>query len=119
MEIMRKGLSEILPGVCCRIGADEALLPRGGCAFCIISLKRGLIVITLVAEDGSTVLDVTPVTHQPVPIIMADFVAEMIKQRTIWFAHGYPELLPHPVIGFGERQRDNAIVMAGHNLRSQ
>jgi hypothetical protein len=62
--------------------ADEALLPRGGRAFCIISPKRGFIVIPLVAEDSSTALDVTPSrgSLRPAGQLASDWEPKLLHQ---------------------------------------
>lgn len=40
----------------------------------------------------------------------------MAKQRAIGFAHGRSKLLPHGIIGFDERQSNDAIVMPRHDF---
>ena len=46
---------------------------------------------------------------------MADLVAEVSKERPIRLAHLLPAPLPLSIIGFGDIDRDEAVVVAGQH----
>ncbi|MGY4185222.1 hypothetical protein ACVI1I_001994 [Bradyrhizobium sp. USDA 4459] len=78
--------------------------------------SQGLAVIGgIVAEHGAAFVQSAAVAHQHVPKVMSDLVAEMPEQRAIRLAHFEPAPLALDGIGLGQRDRDQAVVMAGHD----
>ncbi len=78
---------------------------------------QGLTVIGgIVTEHGAAFVELAAIAHQHVPEIMADLVAETAEQRAIGLAHLQPAPLALAPIGLGERDRDQAIVMAGQDF---
>ena len=49
---------------------------------------------------------------------MPDLVAEMAEQRAVRFVHGGAPLLALGVVGFLERERDQAVIVTGHHPRA-
>jgi len=77
---------------------------------------QGLAVIgRIVAEDSTACVELAARADQHIPEIMSDLVAEMPEQRPIGLAHLQPAPLALDAVGFGKRDRDQAVVMAGHD----
>ena len=82
-----------------------------------MALERGGVVPGLVAERGAESLDPAAVAHQHVPVVMPDLVAEMAEQGAVGLVHARTAPLEFGRIGFGERDRHHAVVVARHHLR--
>ena len=52
---------------------------------------------------------------QPVPVVVADLVAEMAEQRAVGLAHLGAPLFALGVVGLGDIERDQALVVAGQD----
>lgn len=46
---------------------------------------------------------------------MTDLVPKMSKQRAVTLRHRQPEFLAFRVVGLGDIDRDDAVLMTGHN----
>src|SRR5580698_1874336 len=57
------------------------------------------------------------VCYQPIPVIMADLVAEMAKRCAIELPHFLPEALALGVVGLGDVDGNKAIHMSRHDRR--
>ncbi len=88
VQVVREGLGPVLPGVARRIGGDVAGLPVRWRAIPVMTLQGILVVHRFVAEDISEALQPAGiVANQPVPVIVAELVAEMAEQGAIVLAH--------------------------------
>ena len=86
VQVMRPGFRPVFPGVHAGVGADEVRLPVGGRA-CFIVVLQGLAVVgTLITEQRAAGVQPGAVGDQPVPVVMADLVAEMPEQGAVGFA---------------------------------
>ncbi len=56
------------------------------------------------------------VADQPVPVIVAELVAEMAEQRAVVLAHLDAHLFSLGGIGLGDVERDQAVVVAGQHM---
>ena len=99
-----------------RVGRDEVLLPVRRGALAVMTFERLAIVLGVVAEHRPAGLELAPVPHEYVPIMMADLVAEMAKHAAIWLVQLRPAPLALGAVGLCQRNRHNALVVAGHDL---
>ncbi len=78
--------------------------------------QRLVVVGALVAEQRVKALQPGGVVaDQPVPIIVAELVAEMAEQRAVVLAHLGAHLLALGGIGLGDVERDQPVVVAGQH----
>ena len=80
-----------------------------------MALQRFAVVGALVAEYRAARLEAARVAHQPIPVIVPDFVAEMADQRAVRLAERRAPLLTLGVVAFGDVERDQAVVVTGHH----
>ena len=114
---MRPALRPVLPGMRGGIGAHEPLLPVGRRTVLVVLIQRLRIVLALVAEERTPALEARAGLHQPLPVVMADLVAEVSKHRSIRLVQGDAPLLALGIVGLAEVQGDHAARMAGfHRL---
>src|SRR3954447_5743662 len=116
VKIVRPGLGEIFPGMRGRVGRNVVLLPVRRGAFGIVTLQGLTVIGGIVAEHGAAFVQHAAVAHQHVPEIVPDLVAEMPEQRPVGLAHLQPAPLALDVVGLGQRDRDQAVVVAGQDL---
>ena len=74
------------------------------------------VVLAVVAEHRPASVEPAAVADQPVPEIVAGLVAEVAEQGAIGFVHGHTALLAVGVVGFGQRDGDEAVVMSRHDF---
>src|ERR1700734_384118 len=81
-----------------------------------MALEGGLVVLLIVTEYSSTLFELAAVANQDVPIMVPDLVPEMAEQA----GRGLGQIRPPPLdlgaVGFGERNRHHAVVMARHHF---
>ena len=53
--------------------------------------------------------------HQAIPVVVRDLVAEMTEQGAVGLAHLPPHALAFGIVGLGQVDGDEAVVMAGHH----
>ncbi len=112
VQIVGPGLGEILPRMGTRISADEAVHPVRRRTFAVVALERHGVVLRLVAEGLAKRVDPALLHDQAVPIIMADLVADMPHKRAVRLSHGLPSRLPLRVVGLGDVDGDEPVVMS-------
>ncbi len=79
--------------------------------------QRLVIVGALVAEKLMEALKAAGiVADQPIPVVVAELVAEMAEQRAVVLAHLGTHLLAFGGIGLGDVERDQAVVVAGQHM---
>jgi hypothetical protein len=71
----------IPPRMSGRIGADVMLLPVRRCAVLVMRLQHLTIVHAVITKNCAALVQRAPITHQHIPEVVADFVAEVTKQR--------------------------------------
>jgi len=99
-----------------RIGRHEALLPVRRRAFGVVTLQRLVVIHGIVAEHGAAGVQLAAVTHQHVPEIVPDLVAEVTEQGPVGLAHRQPPPFALDVVGLRQRDRDQAVVVPRHHL---
>src|ERR1700683_894860 len=57
------------------------------------------------------------VCYQPIPVIMADLVAEMAERRAIELAHFLSATLALSVVGLGDVDGNDAVAISRHDRR--
>ncbi len=77
-------------------------------------LERLLVVPAFVAKKLAERFESPRIAHQPVPEVMAGLVAQMTKQSAIGLTHRQAKFLALSVIGFGEINGDEAVLIACH-----
>jgi hypothetical protein len=85
----------------------------------IVALQSGFVVLRIIAEHGSTGVELGPVSHKNVPIVMANLVPEVAKQAAIGFGQFGAALFKLRTVGLRERDRHHAVVVPGHDLRPE
>ena len=100
VQVVRPGLGPVLPGMHGGVGADVRLRPVGGRPLLVVALERLGVAGPLVAEQlrGKRV-EPGGAPDQPVPVVVADLVAEVAQQRAVGLVHGVPDLLALGVVG--------------------
>jgi hypothetical protein len=83
-----------------------------------MGLQRGAVVGALVAEQLAVWLDPRRVRDQPVPVVVADFMAEMPEQRAVGFAQRNPRRFALAVVGLLDVDRDHPPCVSGHHAWS-
>ena len=53
--------------------------------------------------------------HQAIPVVVRDLVAEMTEQGAVGLAHLPPHALAFGIVGLGQVDGDEAVVVAGHH----
>ena len=91
-------------------------MPVGRCAVVVIGLQGFAVILAVVAEHRPASLEAAAVADQPVPEIVARFVAEVAEQGALGFVHGHTALLAIGVIRFGQRDGEEAVIMSRHDL---
>src|SRR5580658_8875361 len=81
-----------------------------------MTFERLTVVLRVVAEHGPAGLELAPVPHEYVPVMMADLVAEMAKHAAIRLVQLRPATLALGAIGLRQRDRHDALVVTGHDL---
>jgi hypothetical protein len=94
------------------------LLPVGWRALSIVTLQAGGIVLAIIAKHGATSIELTAVPDKNIPKVMTDLMPEMAERRAVRFGQFRPASLALDAIGLRKGDRDEAILMAGHDLRS-
>src|SRR4051794_30984862 len=107
MQVMSPCLRPIFPGMNTRIGADKSLFPVGLGPFLIVTIQGRGIILTLIAKTLAKRLEQIAVLDEPVPIIMADLVAKMAQQGSVWLMHLQPALFPLGIVSFHDVNRDD------------
>ena len=115
VEVVRPGFGQVLPRMRAGVGGDETLLPIRRRPVGVMALQRRAVVLALVAEQLPERLDVGRIAHQAVPVVVRDLVAEMAEQRAVGLAHLPPHALALGIVGLGEVDGDEAVVVAGHH----
>src|SRR5689334_5525878 len=82
-------------------------------------LQGILIVIPLISEQLAKGGQHIAIADQQVPIVMSDLMTEVTKKRAIWLSHVVSATFALDIIGFGERNCDDAVLMPGHDLLSR
>ena len=77
-----------------------------------------LVILPVVAEDGPAFVEMAAVTHELVPEIVPDLMAEMSDQRAIGLVHELASLFTFRVVRLAQRDRDHAVVVSCHDLRA-
>jgi hypothetical protein len=117
VEIVRPGLRKILPGVCARVRCHEPLGPVGRGPGSVVALQRDLVILTLVAEQLSKLIEGGRIRHQVIPVIVSDLVPEMTEQRAVRLGQGLALALALDVVGFRHIERDEPAGMPGDNSK--
>ncbi len=115
VQVVGPGFGPVFPRVRCSVAADEALFPVGDRTVLVVPLECVAIILALVAEQRAVAVDPWCIGNQAVEIIVAALVTEVTQQRAITFVHLFARALALGRIGFGDVQRDQAIVVAGHH----
>src|SRR5262245_37613678 len=100
-----------------RIGADEALLPVRGGTVGVVSLQRFAMVRPFVAKLAAKGLQRISAGDEPVPVVMANLVPEVARERSIGFVQRRPSPFSFRIVGFGEVDRDDSRGMPGQRIR--
>ena len=79
-----------------------------------MAIERGGVVGLFIAECGAKRRDARGVADQAIEEIMPGFMAEMAEQRAIRLVKRGACFLSMRVVGFGDVERDDAVVMARH-----
>ncbi len=114
VQIVGPGFRPVFPGVHGGVGTDEGRLPVGRRTLFIVALQRGAVIGALIAEQTAVIVEPWAARNQPVPIVVANFVAEMAKQGAIGFLQLDARLLAHVIVGFSDVQGDQPVGMAGY-----
>src|SRR5262249_40401165 len=111
------GFSPVFPGMGGGISADITFLPIWRSTRLIIFLKRPTIIGGFIAKQLAIVVEKAGAGHETIPVIVTDFVAKMTKQGAIRLSHFVPHFFACGIVGFGDVQSDDALVMACHYFR--
>ena len=93
------------------------LRPVGGRPLLVAALEAGGVVLRFIAKELVKPVQPRRSVHQPIPVVMADFMAKMPQQRAVRLAHGFAHGFALGVIGLFEVDGDQAGVVAGHDMR--
>ena len=118
VQVVRPGLGPVLPRVRAGVAGDAAVGPVGSRPLFVVHAQRVHVVGALVAEEFAEIEQPLRRVDQPVPVVVADLVAEMTHQRAVRLAHLGADLLAHHVLGLGGVQGDHAGLVAGDDGRS-
>ena len=95
------------------------LLPIRRRVLLIVALKRGVVVLRVVAEHRAAGFEPASVANQNVPVVVANLMSEVPEQAAIGLGKFRAALFDLRAIGFRKRDRHHAVVMAGHDFRSR
>ncbi len=118
VQVMRPALGPVFPRMHAGIGADVVQRPVRARALRIVGLQAGRVVLGFIAEQGAKALQPVGAGDQPVPVVVADLMAEMPEQRAVGLMHGLAHRFACGVVGLVEVQRDQAGVVPGHDVRA-
>ena len=78
-------------------------------------LQRGAVIDALVAEQDAIRLQQVRVPHQPIPVVMARFVAEMAENGAVGLVHLLAHAFAFDGVGLGDVDGDDTTRMAGQD----
>src|SRR3954454_18608291 len=81
-----------------------------------MALQRLLIINPFISEQLAGGEQHAAVTDQKVPIMMSDLMTKVTKERAVRLTHGLSAVFAHDIISFCECDRDDAVLMSGHDL---
>src|SRR5208337_4741697 len=99
------------------VRTDELLLPVNAWPLVVMLLESLVVVLPLVAEPLTKVVDERAVLDQSVPIVVADLVTEMTQDSAVRFVEPEPPPLAFHLIRLGHIQRDHPVIMPGEYRR--
>src|SRR5438445_6315348 len=94
-----------------RIGADVFNLPQGRRSVLIVALQGLAVVGALISKQLPEGLQAGTVLYQAVPVVMTDLMSKVTQQRAVLLVLQQPLLLPANVVGFGNVDRDESVVV--------
>ncbi|MDT4872185.1 hypothetical protein FQZ97_1073590 [compost metagenome] len=100
------------------VGADVAQAPVGAWPLRIVSLQRGAVVLALIAELVPERREPLGVLHQAVPVVVANLVPHVAKQRAIGLQQLGAAKLTRGVVRFLGIQRDHTVFMTRDDGRA-
>ena len=118
VQVVGPALGEVLPRVGAGVAADEPLLPVRRRTLGVVSFETDAIVLALVAEQHAEPLQPNAVSHQPLPIVVTDLAAEVSEQRAVGLPHFLAGALALGVVGLGDVDGDQPLLMAGQDFRA-
>src|ERR1700712_4619493 len=92
------------------------LLPVERRAVLVMRLQRLFVVDRFVPEDRTAGIELAAIADQYVPEVMADFMPKMPKHGAVGLAHLQSPPLALEIIGLGQRDGDDPVVVARHHL---
>ena len=113
MQIMRPGFGPVFPGVHGGVGADAGVVPIRARAVLVVLVEGVGVTGAFVAEQVAKRWKPVAVGDQPIPIVMADFMAKVAEQGAVRFAHLHTDFFAVGVVGFLDVEGDQAVGMAG------
>ena len=117
VQVMRPAFGPVFPRVGAGVSADVVQPPVGRRAFAVVALQTGGVVLRLVAKQRSKTVHPRRSAHQPVPIVVANFMAKVSQQRAVRLAQGTAHGLADGVVGFQQIERDQPFFVSGHHRR--
>src|SRR5580704_13677809 len=94
------------------VGADVLLSPTWHRALLIVALERGSVILPLIAEQRTEIVQPARLRNQTIPIIVSSFVPQVAEQSAIRLAQLFANALARGIVGLFDVDRDNAIGMA-------
>ena len=116
VQVVGPGFGEVLPGVGGGVDADEVVLPAGFVRVLVVGLQGLVVVGAFVTEHGAERFDGGRAADEQVPVMVADFVAEMAERGAVDFAHLFAHAFAFGVVAFLQRDGDQAVIVAGEHV---
>ena len=80
-----------------------------------MALERRPIVLALIAEHATKLIEPGRIADQKIPIVVPDLVAEMAEQGAIGLLHRVALTLALGIVRFRQAERDEPAGVAGHH----
>src|SRR5271165_4764011 len=110
-------LGPVFPRMDVGVRTDELLLPVNAWPLVVMLLECLGVVLPLVAEPLTEVVDERAVLDQSVPIVVADLVTEMTQEGAVRLVEPESPPLTFHVIRLGHIQCDDPVIMPGEHRR--
>jgi len=66
----------------------------------VVAAQRCTVIHRIVVEDFPTSIELPPITHQQIPVMVAHVMPDMAKKGSLRFSHLQPAPFSFNVIGF-------------------